>query len=86
VKNESSSSTRISPTQRRHFKAKLAEAGTSLVSVARERGWDYQRLQRVLGGYVAPRPGEIEQLLEQVIAGNKRPLPDRASGGEDDLG
>ena len=45
---------------------KLAESGRRLVEVTRQEGLDYGRVQRILGGYVQPREGEVELLLDAI--------------------
>ncbi|MBZ5639169.1 MAG: hypothetical protein LAO51_10520 [Acidobacteriia bacterium] len=47
-------------------RVKLALAGVSLAEVARSKRLDYSRLHRVIGGYAAPRSGEIEELLRAI--------------------
>ena len=59
---------------RRTVRVKLAEAGVPLSHVARDSGFDYGRLQRVLGNYAKPQPGEIEAILaaiERASRGNR---------------
>ena len=51
---------------RQRVKVKVAEAGVPLAVIARSKGLDYQRVQRVLGGYAQPRPGEVEALLRAI--------------------
>jgi len=51
---------------RREVKRRLADAGVSLVSVARRSGLDYARVQRVLGGYAKPREREVETILSAI--------------------
>ena len=51
---------------RQQVKIRLAEVGLPLAVVTRREGLDYGRVQRVLGGYCQPRPGEIEELMAAI--------------------
>ena len=53
-------------------RAALAKTTVSLAVVVRNSGLDYGRIQRMLGGYAQPRPGEMDALLSAISRQERR--------------